>query len=456
MRVAILTNFNDFRRGYSLVGIAKDQATMLLKNGHEVHLYVLTTYADTEPLPDGTILEKKVPKGHLFDFQSIQQFNLDYARKLKEGFSFKTQSGELVKIDPDPDGAKKIPELLLLKNNTAQMLREELKDIDIAFTHDWVFQGWNLPYGLACADASKDLPKTRFMHWIHSVPNVGGAGRDYWNIGMYGGKHKLVYPNRSDAQRCAEQFKGWAKDMLVIPHPKDFRTFGRLNHPQTLKFLDWCPQLMDADLKMLYMAAVDRFESKRVMEDLYIFAEMKQLGRSVCAIIADQWCNVDKYRDKVDQYKKRAVEIGLEPNKDLFFTSDFDKGACEVGISHDLIFDLLHYTNIYISLTKEETFGLGIAEAAIMGNFLVLNKSLDAVKELSGFKAEYFAMGSHETTFNTDDLQGYLRQCARVILHKFDMCGCLQTKNHYIKNYNFDNLYKQYYAPAMAASGGWI
>lgn len=456
MKVAILTNFNDFRRGYSLVGIAKDQATMLLKNGHEVHLYVLTTYQDTEPLPEGIILEKKVPKGHLFDFQSMQQFSLEYARKLKEGFSFKTNDGQIVKVDPNPNEAKKIPELLLLKNNTAQMLREELKDIDIAFTHDWVFQGWNLPYGLACAEASKDLPKTRFMHWIHSVPNVGANGRDYWNINMYGGQHKLVYPNESDALRCAEQFKGWKKDVLVIPHPKDFRTFGRFNNPQTIKFLDWCPALLTADIKQLYMAAVDRFESKRVLENIHIFAEMKRLGRAVCLIIANQWCNVDKYRDKVDQYKKKAIELGLIPNKDLFFTSDFDKGACEVGISHDLIFDLLHYTNIYISLTKEETFGLAIAEAAMFGNLLVLNKSLDVMKEITGFNALFFAMGSHEVTFNAPDLPNYLKEIAKVILHEFDLNRALRSKNYFIKRYNLDALYQAYYAPAMAASRGWI
>jgi len=368
MKIAILTNFNDFRRGYSLVGIAKDQATMLLKNGHEVHLYVLTTYKDPEPLPEGIILEKKVPKGRLFDFQSQQQFTLEYARKLKEGFSFKTNDNQIVTVPPDPNSAKKIPELILLKNNTAQMLREELKDIDIAFTHDWVFQGWNLPYGMACAEASKDLPKTRFMHWIHSVPNVGANGRDYWNINTYGGQHKLVYPNESDAIRCAEQFKGWRKDVLVIPHPKDFRTFAIQLSPLTEKFLDWCPKLLTADIKQLDMAAVDRFESKRVMENIHIFAEMKRLGRSVCLIIANQWCNVDEYRDKVDQHKKRAIELGLEPNKDLFFTSDFNKGSCEVGIGHDLIFDLLHFTNIYISLNQENNM-IKVAEKQMAESF---------------------------------------------------------------------------------------
>lgn len=453
MRVAILTNFTEFRRGYSLTGIARDQAEMLARFGHEVRLFVSENYTGNEAIPHGVKLEKKVPFGHLVDLQRLHDLSQQWADTLKAGIKgIKGKDGKVYDLPPDKDMAKKIEDLLTMRDRTHNMLIQELKGkCDLVLTHDWIFQGWNMPYGLACASASKELPDVRWWHWVHSVPMTN---RDWWAISLYGKKHKIIYPNKADRQRVAEQYKGWLHDVRVIPHLKDYRSFGQFS-TDCYDFLDWCPQLVTADVSQLYPASVDRLEAKRVLETIEVFANIKKLGRSVCLVIANQWTTVDKYRDKVEDYKDKAAKLGLIPGEDLFFTSDFKK-EYGVGIPLYLVWELMHFTNLYVSFTKEETYGLGIAEAALCGCLLVLNGSLDVLKEVSGRCALFFNMGSHEINFKNNDPAKYFNDIARIIVSRLDDNETVASKTWYKRMGSLEYQYKQYYAPLMAEALTWV
>lgn len=423
-KVAILTNFMEFFPGYSLTGIILDQVEMLKKYGHDVHLYVNTGYNDNpddpgKAAPEGVPLHKRIPFSHLVDYKSINDLSDEHRALVSE---------------------------------TASNLREDLKDTDIVFTHDFVFTGWNLPYGLACAEASADLPDTRWMHWIHSVPS---ARFDWWDLKIYGPKHKLVYPNKTDQLMCAEMYHTYNANVLHIPHIKDYRTWFDFCG-ETRQFIEWNPGIMQSDIVQVYPASVDRLEAKRVREVILIFSYLKKMGFSVNLTIAAQWATGRQQKEDITHYKKIASRNGLTIGEDLVFTPDFKPPKYEVGVSKRILRELFLMSNLFIFPTREESFGLVMPEASLTGGCLmVLNKSLTQQMEISGFSTLYFDFGSFSNNHCVDNENQYFSDIAKIIVGRLNDNESIMTRTHLRKTLNMDYVYNKYYGPAIAKSVTW-
>ncbi len=413
MKVAILTNFMEFNPGYSLTGIVQDQITMLRKYGHEVHLYVNERYHGEAPVPTelNVTIHETIPFTHLKDYSSINQVTDEHREIAKE-------MAKRLKYDIDK------------------------YDYDIIFTHDFVFTGWFLPYGMGCM-ALKDL-SVKWLHWIHSIPS---ANRDWWNMNLYGDNAKIVYPNETDAIRAAEQYKTITAKIAVIPHIKDLRTwmeFGR----GTNEFIDAFPKLMQADFIQILPASSDRLSAKRVNIVIQIFAYLKRAGFSVCLCVANQWATGRQRREGLDRYTHLASQVGLD-GSEFFFTSTF-KEKYETGIPRKILRELMMLSNLFIFPTREESFGLVVPEAALTsGALLVLNKSLQMQVEVAGGKALYFNFGSYHAGFRADNVDKYYEDIAFIIANEFKNSKTLTTKWFCRKTYNMDSLYNRVYAPTM-------
>jgi len=412
MKIALLTNFMEFQPGYSLTGIVKDQAIMLSRFGHDVHLFVNSGY-NGEEFDKSVTLHKSIPFAHLTDYKSINDISPEHHEIIEQ---------------------------------TRKNLVEELADFDFAFTHDFVFTGWFMIYGQACQKATKDLPNLRWLHWVHSVPS---AMSDWWFIKNYGPNHKLVFPNSTDRIRVAEQYRGFADDVRIIPHIKDLRTFFDF-HEDTCRFIDKYPAVMQADVVQILPASVDRLSSKRVKEVMNIIAEMKIQGASVCLIIANQWATGKQQKEDTNVYRTHAMKQGLIDQKEVAFTSDFDSPKFDVGIPKRMLRELFQCSNLFIFPTREESFGLVVPEASLAGGvFTVLNKSLQMQVEISGNNSLYFEFGSHTNTFSPDDPAKYWHDLALIIKARIQENESVMTKTFMRQKYNMDFLYRQYYEPIM-------
>ena len=135
MKIGILTNFYQWDNAYSLTSVVKSQLEVLVKYGYEAVLFVHDNFKDEGDVPEGVEVRKVIPRFGLVDYSGNQS--------LEEGFD---------------DQVKK----------TKQALEEHMQDIDVALTHDWIFQGWKLPYNVAMREASL---KCRWLHWVHSAPS---------------------------------------------------------------------------------------------------------------------------------------------------------------------------------------------------------------------------------------------------------------------------------------------
>jgi len=314
MRVAIITTFQEFNPGYSLTGIVSDQIRMLQENGHEVTLFVCEQFnASKYPIPQVDEIKQVVPFGHLVDYRSKSQLTSEHDA---------------------------------LADTMADMLLCEMPKYDIIFTHDIVFTGWNYPYALGVQRAARRLERFNALHWIHSVPS---GERDIWEIRAYAKKQRLVYPNKTDVIRVAEQFRGWPDDVVVIPHIKDPRSWFEFC-ASTCRFIQSYPLVLEADVVQALPAASDRLTAKRVREVSRIFGHIKGLGRSVCLVVANQWATTKQHREDVQTYLDAGREYGLEPMCDYIFTSECLHGEHSLGLPRRMLRELMMLSNILNAL----------------------------------------------------------------------------------------------------------
>jgi len=417
-KVAILTTFQEFLPGYSLTGIVSDQVVMLSRYGYEVHLFVSEKYhGDT--FTENVVLEKKIPFTHLIDYKSEHSLTEDHKALIK---------------------------------STAEFFVGEFADYKYIFTHDFIFTGWFLPYGMACVEASRQLPDARWFHWIHSVPT---AGSDWWDIRRFGNRHKLVYPNRTDALRVAEQYRGTLDSVIPIPHIKDLRTWFDFD-PETIKFIDDYPAVMQSHIVQVYPASVDRLTAKRLDVVIKMFASFKKRHLSVCLVVANQWATGTQQKQDINKYKKIAEDCGLIVGTEVVFTSDWQKGKYDVGLPKHILRELMMCMNIFIFPTREESFGLVLPEASLSSGCLcVVNKSLTMQLEVSGMTTLAMDFGSYHMQHSAEDPDAYYYQLALVCADRLHNNEGLLTKTHMRMYNNMDYLYSRYYAPAMAGSVAW-
>ena len=431
MKIAICTNFQDWNPGYSLTGIVSDQVEMLTRYGHEVH--VLTSSMYNMEYDPGVFEEEKchvhhiVPFGHLIDYKSVEDWTEEHKK---------------------------------LSRETAKTLGNFIheKGIDVVFTHDWIFTGWNMPYGLGLRMI--DNKDVRYLHWIHSVPSIMS---DWWDIQAYGDQHKIIFPNETDRLRVAEQFRGSIEHVRAIPHIKDLRTFYEF-HPDTIALIDEYPGIMQSDFVQIYPASADRLFAKRVEIIIWIMASLKKRGFTVCLVVANQWATGRAPRENCSKYHQIAREAGLT-QEEFIFTSEWEtyhENSTEIdetdtrvtrfarGITRRMLRELNLCGNLFVFPTREESFGLVGPEAALGGAFLVLNRSLPMMGEVYGNQGLYFDFGSftNEAKHQHEERELWY-QVATVILGRCFENELFRTRTWCRKKYNYDYLYINHYEPVL-------
>ena len=408
MKIAIITSFAEFNPGYSLTGIVEDQIAMLSAHGHEVHLFVREKFNRVTANERIRLAElhDTIPYMDLVDYKS--------EKDLREGH--RQTAGK-----------------------TAEILASELKDIHVAFTHDLLFTGWNLPYALGIRQASPRLPGLTWFHWLHSIPSLR---RDWWKLHAYGPNHRLVYPNQSDADRVAEKYRCRLEDVEVIPHIKDMRSWAEF-HPDTCKFIDRHPAVMQADIVQILPASQDRLKYKRVPEVIKLFGQLKARGKSICLVVANQWATQTTYKRNLEEYKALATASGLIPGREFIFTSDFDYRRFETGIPKRMVRELMSLSNLFIFPTHHESFGLVVPEAGLSGALLVLNRSLDMQVEISGGQALFYEFGSYKKQVPQSLATPY--SSAGVIIDNMDKNLSIRTRTLMRQKYNWDSMFQKHY-----------
>ncbi|MDA3790508.1 MAG: hypothetical protein PF503_18700 [Desulfobacula sp.] len=438
--VAILTNFMDFNPGYSLAGIIVDQAAMLLNQGHRVIIYVNEQYnpkndedmglsdllikfgTHIDPEADDEVVQFQIKRKtkfmHLTDYDSIAKLTDDHMKQAQE-------AGEIYFDEFKKEG------------------------VQVAFTHDFIFTGWNLPYSQAIIKThqlleQKSIP-VMWYHWVHSVPS---ANRDWWNMANYGDNHFIVFPNQTEITRVAESFRTNPSQVKVIPHIKDIRTWYDFGVDAMGITRDY-PNIMKAAVIQVYPCSTDRLSAKQLSIVIQIFGHMKIFAKvPVFLVIANQWATGRARKEDVEKYVTEAESCGLIEGKDFIFTSKCGDEYAK-GISKRMLRELQLLSNVFIFPTREESFGLVGPEASFSGALPIMNKSLDMMKEVMGHDAPSFDFGSfHNNTPAIND-DGYIRAIALAVLNRVYSNEAIMTKIFTRTRYHMEAVYHRYYLPCL-------
>ncbi len=420
--VAILTSFQEFNPGYSLTGIVVDQAHMLARHGHKVIIFVSEKFNPEYNTDAGlTAIMERYP-GSIFLLEKTAAIDLD---------------------DYQMDAMSK--EHSICSEIAGRMFAKYFEnfDVDIAFTHDFVFTGWNLPYYHAMIHANKILAERNenvfWYHWIHSVP-IPHNRKPWWDLKPLGTNHFLVFPNRTEIMRVAESWLTHPNRVKIIPHIKDIRTWFDFGD-EAMELIDMCPDLMQSEIIQVYPCSSDRLAAKQLDIVIRLFGHLKETANApVFLVIANQWATGKQPKENIKEFKNLAVEVGLVEMEDFVFTSELSE-KWENGITKRMLREIQLLSNLFIFPTKEESFGLVGPEASFSGVFPVVNRSLNMMMEVMSPMAPAFEFGSFHSKHDISMFPNHYQAVAMSILSQMYANPAIMTKIHCRRSFNMDNVY---------------
>lgn len=413
MTIGLLTTFYNWDRAYSLVSVVEEQLNSLLRNGYKPILFVHDNFTEDDKVPAGVEIRKVVPRFLLVDYSSNQPVASGFADQVK-----------IVK----------------------EALEEHLKDIDVVFTHDWIFQGWFLVYNVGMREAQPNL-KCKWLHWVHSAPSPVPDNLNYPHNCRYKTmpNSKLIYMNNYDALRLAEMYGGVLDDVRIVHNPLDPRTFWNLHH-LVIDLINKY-KLLDADIIDVYPVSSTRFSGKQVDKVIKLMGKLKEQGKSVRFICANAHANADKEKQAIESMLKYAEERGLT-REEVIFTS-LEGTDWELGIPHEAVRDLFLLSNLFIFPTLSENAPLILLEAALSKCLLVLNEDLPSLRDFFGKDALYFGFGSLHTTRSYSDEEQWYADVAKIIIGELSKNKPLNAFNTLRQKFNGDYIFNQELKPIL-------
>ena len=362
-KIGILTTFSSWAESYSLCHVVSAQVRMLKKAGIDPILFVNENFHGSHPDCE---IRKIVPVFIYEEYKDVSSIPSGLTAKIKKA------------------------------------LEENMKDIDVCFTHDILLQDSFLAHNLAVRIVN--LPII-WYHWLHSQPtNV--------KINNLTDGHKLVFLNYTDRLAVAERFATWTDKVSIVYNTVEPHKFvGN-------KITELCGKIFEGkDIRVTYPFCATRMGAKGVAKLLKLCGKLKAEGKTIGLCLVSSNANGKREKESIENMKNLAFDYGLT-DKDFVFTSNLET-YLECGIPHEIVRDLFALSNMFILPSTVECCSLILLEAISAGNRLVLNEDIPSLKEFGGYKdAIYMKFGSHwfNTTYDNEDK--YYQDFAKIILKR--------------------------------------
>ncbi len=376
MKIAVLTMFNGLSSTYSLVNVVESHLGIFLNKGIDVKVLVSEDCPDNERF--GVFLDERIEWVKVTNRVNGQQMQWrDYVQS-----SGKLHNGFYEEVD------------LIAKD-----FIKHLKDVDVCFMHDILYQGWHYLHNIAIRKAQKELPNIKFVAFTHSLPvNRPNIISDEFSGRFTKMANTLyAYPTFSGLPALARQYNVGEGFCRVIYNINPVF----LGLSDEVKALNDKVDLLTPEILIVYPGRLT--PGKQFEKIVALGGAIKKYYEKSVRII---FCDFKSMDISSDLYKKEIVNIGVYSGlskEDIVFTSDI---GFENGFPRKSVLDLFTLSNLYICPSFSESFGLTVLEASSRGNFIVLNQAVPALEELGKNINAYF-MRWNARNFGYDTTENY-------------------------------------------------
>ncbi len=342
-----------------------------------------------------------------------------------------------------------------------------LAGVDVVITHDMIYQPAELILNFAARRWAKENRDVTWLNWVHSfspsavwtTPNPRLS-----EVQQHMPRSFTVYPNHWAVERVARAFNCEVDQVAVVPHPTD--TCGYLGFQDITTRFVYDKGLLDYDFIMTYPVRLDR--GKQVEHVINTAAGLFSIGRSAAVVVVDFHSTGGDKVEYREWLKKHARKVGVADH--VHFTSEYDE-SLHMRAPREMVRDLMLLSNVFVMPSKSETYSLIAQEAALCGNFLVLNWDFQPFLSIYGEQAAYFKFSANVdildrhlpppppgevyfTKTEYDDLGGYFRAVALRIAYEHDHNPVMNQRTRVRKKRNPDYIFRRHIEPLFFSHSG--
>lgn len=386
-RVVIMTTLSNFNASYSLSSCVLDQARALAVTNPNWLIQVWTMQLTNDTLwpknmPGNVELRKVIPN----------------VRWMDDGYDQKT-AGLLA--------ATVSRELVALGN------------ADV-ITHDILFQRSFLNFAAAIHSIDK-LKGFNWWHQAHSGPSPLAERPSLPVLYRYSlpAGHRFLGINAAHTERFKQHYGIDDSQIAVCPNVRDPRVL--YNFSEEISHFISKTGLLAADVVQIYPVSTDRAFDKGVQHVIRIFGSIKHLLAKVRLVIVNAHANNNE--QIIQRLRAIGTEWGLTEQELLFTSEHFSPNLLSSGLSAQNTQSLFQVSNLFIFPTTAEASSLVLAEAALAGNLMVLNRDVPSIN----FDLRQCELCYHFGTSN--DASWPSRDCAPPDLIAADILKALRASS---------------------------
>lgn len=456
-RVLILTSLTDFDRAYSIATVALDQCRMLHMYDYPYAMSVLENF--NEEYKDAIKTEKlniryNLPQTFLHTYGETE--------KPKEDGEVKTSDGR-----PVPGFEKQVT-----VHADGYVKEIEKFKPDVVITHDLMFQAGHLTQNAAvrkCIERFKDI---RWLHWVHSAPSYQPANTCYPSTLRFRGapRSKFVYLNQTDLQNYGCMINESTENLHVVYNSRDIRASLGMA-PETWVLCDRY-RLLESDIVQTYAFSAGRWRAKGVEELICMFGHFKRMQLKPKLVLCTAHTNTPKIDDKyLREIEGAATYHGLDIDDDVIITSRFADEMIAVAreqqnvdeiqrwqrwrysVPQRIVRDLFHLSDLFIFPSQSENCSLIQAEAAIAGNYMVLNRNFAPMLEFAPRNVLTYEFSINRVRPDPPKVPKanpvYYEHVARELFIELQKSRLYHSRRYAMRAYSFDWVFKKQLEPLL-------